>query len=43
LLGKGRPTQRLRYDATGKVTAVETDPDGTGNFKPVPVTPKAKR
>ncbi len=42
LLGKGRPTQRLRYDAAGHVTAVESDPDGDGVFQPVP-TPKAKR
>lgn len=43
LLGKGRPTQRLRYDAAGNVTAVEADPDGDGVFEPVVPASKAKR
>lgn len=42
LVGKGYPSQRLRYDTTGTVVAVETDPDGTGVFRPSSSS-KAKR
>lgn len=38
LMGKGVPTQRLRYDAAGTVIAVESDPDGSGRFRPVATT-----
>lgn len=34
LAGKGKPTRRLTYDATGAVTSVEVDPDGDGVFSP---------
>lgn len=43
LLGKGFPTQRLRYNASGEVIAVETDPDGRGVFQPVSPASKVKR
>ncbi|HWB31370.1 MAG TPA: hypothetical protein VG736_12765 [Vicinamibacterales bacterium] len=36
LAGKGKPTRRLTYDATGAVTSVEVDPDGDGVFSPAP-------
>ena len=35
LAGRGKPTQRLTYDAGGAVTLVESDPDGDGMFEPV--------
>jgi hypothetical protein len=34
LTGKGKPTRRLIYDASGDVTSVEVDPDGDGVFSP---------
>lgn len=43
LVGKGFPSQRLRYSASGEVTAVETDPDGRGVFQPVSPASKVKR
>jgi hypothetical protein len=43
LVGKGFPSQRLRYNASGEVVAVETDPDGRGVFQPVSPPSKVKR
>jgi hypothetical protein len=35
LAGRGKPTQRLTYDAVGAVRLVESDADGDGTFAPV--------
>jgi hypothetical protein len=43
LNGAGLPTQRLVYDAAGTVTAVLSDPTGTGVFRPVSVPSSVKR
>ena len=40
-LTRGRPDRRLTYDATGKVTATEEDPDGDGTFVRVAIPPAA--
>ena len=40
-LTRGRPDRRLTYDATGKVTAIEEDPDGDGTFVRVAAPPAA--
>jgi hypothetical protein len=29
---RGKPDRRLLYDATGRVTRIESDPDGDGVF-----------
>jgi hypothetical protein len=39
LAGKGKPTRRLVYDASGAVTSVEVDPDGDGVFSPASPRP----
>jgi len=43
LLGRGFASQRLTYDAAGRVTAVESDPDGSGVFRPVAAVVQVKR
>lgn len=35
----GRPDRRLHYDADGRLTAIEADPDGDGTFEPLPLPP----
>jgi len=36
--GRGRPDRRLVYDADSSGPRLEIDPDGTGQFRPAPVT-----
>jgi hypothetical protein len=42
-LRQGRPDRRLVYDAEGRFTAVEVDPEGDGTFARVPGKPPIPR
>jgi hypothetical protein len=37
---RGRPDRRSLYDAQGRFTGVEVDPEGDGTFVPVPAEPQ---
>jgi hypothetical protein len=43
LVGRGVASQRLNYDAAGRVTSVQSDPDGTGVFRAVEAVLQVKR
>jgi len=40
---RGRPDRRALYDAQGRFTAIEIDPDGDGTFVPAPAEPEKPR
>ena len=40
---RGRPDRRALYDAQGRFTAIEIDPDGDGRFVPAPAEPEKPR
>ena len=37
---RGRPDRRALYDAQGRFTSVEVDPEGDGTFVPAPAEPQ---